>query len=76
VAPFRILLVEDDDEVAEEQLAEITESGDDVDTEGGESVEPGDHDTSERLRETAVEEDIAEPGEFHEEGDKKHEGGA
>src|SRR5271154_2611352 len=65
-----------DDELAEEQLAEITEAGDDEDAEGAESVEPGDHDTSERLRETAVEEDIAEPGEFHEEGDKKHEGGA
>ncbi len=65
-----------DDELAEEQLAEITEVGEYVDTEGGESVEPGDHDTSERLRENVVDEDIAEPGEFHEESDKKNEGGA
>jgi transcription termination/antitermination protein NusA len=65
-----------DDEVAEEQLAEITEVGDDLDSEGASSVAPGSHDTSEKLRETAVEEDIAEPGEFHEEDDKKHEGGA
>ena len=65
-----------DDEVAEEQVSEITETGEDLDAEGAEPVEPGGHDTSEKLRETAVEEDIAEPGEFQEEGDKKNGGGA
>jgi transcription termination/antitermination protein NusA len=65
-----------DDEVAEEQLAEITETGEELDAEGAESVVPGVHDTSEKLRETAVDADIAESGEFHEEGDKKQEGGA
>ncbi|HEX3471465.1 MAG TPA: transcription termination factor NusA [Silvibacterium sp.] len=64
-----------DDEVAEEQLAEITETGEDLDAEGAESVDPGEHDTSERLRESAVDADIAEPGEFREEDDKKQEGG-
>jgi transcription termination/antitermination protein NusA len=67
-------LIEDD--VAEEQLAEITETGEDVDTEGARSVAPGAHDTSERLRENAVDEDVAEPGEFREEDDQKNEGGA
>ena len=65
-----------DDEVAEEQVSEITETGEDLDAEGAEPVEPSGHDTSEKLRETAVEEDIAEPGEFQEEGDKKNGGGA
>jgi transcription termination/antitermination protein NusA len=65
-----------DDDVAEEQLAEITETGEDLDTEGARPVAPGRHDTSERLRETAVDEDIAEPGEFREEDDQKQEGGA
>jgi N utilization substance protein A len=65
-----------DDEVAEEQLAEITETGEELDAEGAESVVPGVHDTSEKLRETAVDADIAESGEFHEEDDKKQEGGA
>jgi transcription termination/antitermination protein NusA len=65
-----------DDEAAEEELAEITETGDDLETEGARSVAPGEHDTSEKLRETAVDEDIAEPGEFHEEGDRKNEDGA
>jgi N utilization substance protein A len=64
-----------DDEVAEEQLAEITETGEELDAEGAESVVPGLHDTSEKLRETAVDADIAESGEFHEEDDKKQEGG-
>ncbi len=64
------------DDVAEEELAEITEVGPDLDTEGGESVDPGQQDTSERLRENEVDEDIAESSEFHEEDDKKHEGGA
>src|SRR5271166_5384850 len=65
-----------DDEVAEEQLAEITETGEDLDAEGAEAVAPGEHDVSEKLRETKVDEDIAEPGEFREEDDKKQEGGA
>ncbi len=64
-----------DDEVAEEQLAEITETGE-LDAEGADSVAPGEHDVSERLRETKVDEDIAEPGEFREEDGKKQEGGA
>jgi N utilization substance protein A len=65
-----------DDEVAEEQLAEITETGEELDAEGAEPVVPGVRDTSEKLRETAVDADIAESGEFHEEDDKKQEGGA
>ncbi|MFY9937406.1 MAG: transcription termination factor NusA [Silvibacterium sp.] len=65
-----------DDEVAEEQLAEITETGEELDTEGGVAVAPGEHDVSEKLRETKVDEDVAEPGEFREEDDKKQEGGA
>jgi N utilization substance protein A len=65
-----------DDEVAQEQLAEITETGEELDAEGAESVVPGVHDTSEKLREAAVDADIAESSEFHEEGDKKQEGGA
>jgi len=65
-----------DDDVAEEQLAEITETGDDLDTEGAKAVAPGGHDTSEKLRETAVDEDVAEPGEFREEDDQKNGDGA
>jgi transcription termination/antitermination protein NusA len=38
-----------DDELAEERLAEITEVGADLDTEGGESLDPGLTDVSERL---------------------------
>jgi len=60
----------------EEELAEITEVGPYLDEEGAESVDPGNQDTSERLRENEVDEDIAESSEFHEEDDKKHEGGA
>ncbi|MBV8115545.1 MAG: transcription termination/antitermination protein NusA [Silvibacterium sp.] len=63
------------DNVAEEQLAEITEVGRDLDTEGAKAVAPGGEDTSRKLREHAVlDADIAEPGEFREEGDQ--EGGA
>jgi N utilization substance protein A len=65
-----------DDDVAEEQLAEITEVGDDLEVEGAKAVAPGSHDTSEQLRKHAVDEDVAEPGEFQEEGDQKNEGGA
>jgi len=63
------------DDVAEEQLAEITEVGPDLDTEGAKVVTPGRQDTSRKLAENAVlETDVAEPGEFREEGDQ--EGGA
>jgi N utilization substance protein A len=37
------------DEVAEEQLAEFTETGGEFETEGGEALEPGREDTSETL---------------------------
>jgi N utilization substance protein A len=37
------------DEVAEEQLAELTETGGELETEGGEALEPGREDTSETL---------------------------
>jgi transcription termination/antitermination protein NusA len=37
------------DEVAEEQLSEFTETGGEIETEGGESLEPGREDTSETL---------------------------
>jgi N utilization substance protein A len=40
-----------EDELAEERLAEITEVGPDLDTEGGESLEPGREDVSERIAE-------------------------
>ena len=39
------------DELAEERLAEVTEVGPDLDTEGGESLEPGREDVSERIAE-------------------------
>jgi N utilization substance protein A len=65
-----------DDEVAEEALAEVTETGPDLDEEGAEAVAPGIHDTSNKLVETAVYEDIAESGELREEGDQKQEDGA
>ncbi len=39
------------DELAEERLAEITEVGPDLDTEGGESLVPGREDVSERIAE-------------------------
>jgi N utilization substance protein A len=39
------------DDLAEERLAEVTEVGPDLDTEGGESLDPGNQDTSERLAE-------------------------
>jgi N utilization substance protein A len=40
-----------DDEIAEERLAEVTEVGPDLDTEGGESLDPGLHDVSHRIAE-------------------------
>ena len=64
-----------EDDLSEEQLAEITEVGRDLDTEGAKAVAPGKHDTSEKLRENAVlDADLAEPGELREEDDQ--EGGA
>jgi N utilization substance protein A len=39
------------DELAEERLAEVTEVGPDLDTEGGESLEPGRQDVSARIAE-------------------------
>jgi len=39
------------DELAEERLAEVTEVGPDLDTESGESLEPGREDVSERIAE-------------------------
>ena len=64
-----------DDDLAREELAEVTEVGRDLDTEGAHTVDPGTHDTSEKLRENAVlDTDLAEPGELREEDDQ--EGGA
>jgi N utilization substance protein A len=37
------------DELAEERLSEVTEVGEDLETEGAESLDPGSHDVSERL---------------------------
>jgi N utilization substance protein A len=65
-----------DDEVAEEELSEITETGLGLEDEGADAVAPGSHDTSHKLVETAVYEDIAESGELREEGDQKQEDGA
>jgi N utilization substance protein A len=65
------------DEVAQEQIDEVTESGSDLDGEGAESLVPGQQDTSEKLRETAVTEgDIAETAELREETDNESEDGA
>jgi len=66
-----------DDEVAEEQMEEITESDPDIDDDGAEPVVPGRQDTSEKLEETAVTEgDIAETAELQEETDRKPGSGA
>ncbi|WP_446741714.1 transcription termination factor NusA [Silvibacterium acidisoli] len=65
------------DDVAEEEMAEITEVGDDLDTEGAIPVAPGTQNTSHKLAENAVlEGDIASTGEFREEDDEKNDGGA
>ncbi len=63
------------DEVAEEELAEVTESGE-LEDEGAEPVSPGAQDTSYRLVENEVDEDVAESGELREETDRKQEDGA
>jgi transcription termination/antitermination protein NusA len=66
-----------DDEVAEEQIEEITESGPGSEDDGVESVVSGRQDTSEKLEETAVTEgDVAESAELQEESDRKQEGDA
>jgi transcription termination/antitermination protein NusA len=48
------------DEVAEEQLAEVTEVGPDLDEEGAETVAPGREDTSETLAEHELKPELAE----------------
>jgi N utilization substance protein A len=48
------------DEVAEEELAEITEVGPDLDEEGAESVVPGREDTSETLAEHRLKPEVAD----------------
>jgi N utilization substance protein A len=66
-----------DDEVAEEQIEEITETGPGSEDDGAEAVVPGRQDTSEKLEETAVlEDEVAESAELQEESDRKPEGGA
>src|SRR6201997_3940576 len=65
------------DEVAEEQIEEITETGPAIEDEGAKPVVPGRQDTSRKLEETAVtEEGLAETAELREETDPKSEGGA
>ncbi|MBV8632248.1 MAG: transcription termination/antitermination protein NusA [Silvibacterium sp.] len=66
------------DDVAREELAEVTEVGRDLDTEGAKAVAPGQDNLSRKLRENAVnsDADIAEIGELREEDDQKEEGGA
>ncbi|HEX5233830.1 MAG TPA: transcription termination factor NusA [Silvibacterium sp.] len=65
------------DEVAEEQIEEMTETGPASQDEGAEPVVPGRQDTSEKLEETAAtEEGLAETAELREETDRKPEGGA
>ena len=65
-----------DDEVAEEQIGEITETGEGAEDDGAESVAPGHQDTSHRLRETAVTDDVAESAELQEEDDRNSGNGA
>ncbi|MGC2212412.1 MAG: transcription termination factor NusA [Silvibacterium sp.] len=64
------------DEVAEEQIEEVTESGPSIEDDGAEPVVPGRQDTSEKLEETAVTDDVAETAELQEEKDRNPEGGA
>jgi N utilization substance protein A len=64
------------DDIAEEEIDEVTESNDD-DDEGADSLEPGNQDTSEKLVETEVTDtDLAETAELQEETDRKPEGDA
>jgi len=65
------------DEVAEEQIEEITESGPAIEDEGAEPLVPGRDDTSEKLEENAVPDaDLAQTAELREESDRNPEGGA
>jgi N utilization substance protein A len=65
------------DDVAQEQIEEMTEVGPEIEDEGAEPVVPGRQDTSERLEENAVEDtDLAETAELREEKDREPEGGA
>jgi N utilization substance protein A len=54
------------DEVAEERIAELTEVGEALEDEGGESLQPGSQDTSEVLAEHAVDPDEDEDEEIGE----------
>ncbi len=65
-----------EDEVAEEQIGEVTETGEGGEDDGAEPVAPGSHDVSHRLVETAVTEDVAESAELREEDDQKSGNGA
>jgi N utilization substance protein A len=64
------------DDIAAEQITEVTESGPAGDDEGAQSMVPGRQDTSEKLEETAVTEDVAETAELREETDRDPEAGA
>ncbi|MGH9587169.1 MAG: transcription termination factor NusA [Acidobacteriaceae bacterium] len=65
------------DDVAAEQMEEITETGPAIEDEGAEPVVPGRDDTSEKLEENAVPDaDLAPTAELQEESDRKPEGGA
>jgi len=66
-----------DDEVAEEQIEEVTETGAGSEDDGAESLVPGREDTSEKLEKIeTTEDDVAESAELQEESDRKPEGGA
>jgi N utilization substance protein A len=64
------------DAVTAEQIGEVTETGAGAEYSGGMPVAPGSHDTSHRLRETAVTEDVAESAELQEEEDRNSGNGA
>jgi len=65
------------DDVAAEQIEEVTETGPAIEDEGAEPVAPGRDDTSEKLEENAVtDQDVAQTAELQEESDRKPEGGA
>jgi transcription termination/antitermination protein NusA len=65
------------DEIAEEQIEEVTESGPAIEDEGAEPVVPGRQDTSAKLEESAVTDaDVSETAELREESDREPEGGA
>jgi transcription termination/antitermination protein NusA len=73
------------DELAEERLAEVTETGPELETEGGESLVPGRDDVSERIAEEKphnlahtelTDEDAVVEGNTEEIKDEENEGGA